>query len=74
MVCFAAASSLRSSQGFFCDVAGLADCVRQTRNITSETKATLRVILLNQPEGGVKGNCFDKGKPATCEAIFARAY
>ena len=42
--------------------------------IKEETKATLRVIPFDQPAGGVKGNCFYTGKPATCEAIFARAY
>ena len=42
--------------------------------IKEETKATLRVIPFDQPEGGVKGNCFYTGRPATCEAIFARAY
>jgi prolyl-tRNA synthetase len=42
--------------------------------IKEETKATLRVIPFDQPEGGVKGNCIYTGKPATCEAIFARAY
>jgi prolyl-tRNA synthetase len=42
--------------------------------IKEETKATLRVIPFNQPEGGVRGKCFYTGKPATCEAIFARAY
>ncbi len=42
--------------------------------IKEETKATLRVIPLDQPEGGVKGKCIYTGKPATCEAIFARAY
>lgn len=42
--------------------------------IKEETKATLRVIPFDQPEGGVKGKCFFTGKPATCEAIFARAY
>ncbi len=42
--------------------------------IKEETKATLRVIPFDQPEGGVKGTCFYTGKPATCEAIFARAY
>jgi len=42
--------------------------------IKEETKATLRVIPYDQPEGGVKGNCFYTGRPATCEAIFARAY
>lgn len=42
--------------------------------IKAETKATLRVIPFDQPEGGVKGTCFFTGKPATCEAIFARAY
>lgn len=42
--------------------------------IKEETKATLRVIPFDQPEGGVQGNCFYTGKPATCEAIFARAY
>jgi prolyl-tRNA synthetase len=42
--------------------------------IKEETKATLRVIPLDQPEGGVQGKCFYTGKPATCEAIFARAY
>jgi prolyl-tRNA synthetase len=42
--------------------------------IKEETKATLRVIPFDQPEGGVQGNCFYTGKPATCEAIFARSY
>ncbi len=42
--------------------------------IKEETKATLRVIPFDQPEGGVHGKCFYTGKPATCEAIFARAY
>ena len=42
--------------------------------IKEETKATLRVIPFDQPEGGVKGKCFYTGKPATCEAVFARAY
>ncbi len=40
--------------------------------IKEETKATLRVIPLDQPE--VSGKCIYTGKPATCEAIFARAY
>ncbi len=42
--------------------------------IKDETKATVRVIPFDQPEGGVKGNCFYTGKPATCEAIFAKSY
>jgi prolyl-tRNA synthetase len=42
--------------------------------IKEETKATLRVIPFDQPEGGVHGKCFYTGKPATCEAIFARSY
>jgi prolyl-tRNA synthetase len=42
--------------------------------IKEETKATLRVIPLEQPAGGVQGNSIYTGKPATCEAIFARAY
>jgi prolyl-tRNA synthetase len=42
--------------------------------IKEETKASLRVIPFDQPEGGVEGQCFYTGKPATCEAIFARAY
>ena len=42
--------------------------------IKEETKATLRVIPFDQPEGGVTGNSIYTGKPATCEAIFARAY
>ncbi len=42
--------------------------------IKEETKATLRVIPFEQPEGGVQGKCIYTGKPATCEAIFARAY
>ena len=40
--------------------------------IKEETKATLRVIPLEQPP--VEGKCIYTGKPATCEAIFARAY
>lgn len=42
--------------------------------IKEETKATLRVIPFDQPEGGATGKCIYTGKPATCEAIFARAY
>jgi prolyl-tRNA synthetase len=42
--------------------------------IKEETKATLRVIPFEQPEGGIQGTCIYTGKPATCEAIFARAY
>ncbi|GAC1565923.1 MAG: proline--tRNA ligase [Ktedonobacteraceae bacterium] len=42
--------------------------------IKEETKATLRVIPLDQPAGGVHGKCIYTGKPATCEAVFARAY
>ncbi|GAC1698534.1 MAG: proline--tRNA ligase [Ktedonobacteraceae bacterium] len=42
--------------------------------IKEETKATLRVIPLDQPAGGVQGKCIYTGKPATCEAVFARAY
>ena len=40
--------------------------------IKEETKATLRVIPLDQSP--VEGKCLYTGKPATCEAIFARAY
>ncbi len=42
--------------------------------IKEETKATLRVIPFDQPGGGIKGKCFYTGRPATCEAFFARAY
>lgn len=42
--------------------------------IKEETKATLRVIPFDQPEGGVQGKCIYTGKPATCEALFARSY
>ena len=42
--------------------------------IKEETKATLRAIPFDQPEGGANGKCIYTGKPATCEAIFARAY
>ncbi|MBE3564694.1 MAG: proline--tRNA ligase [Thermogemmatispora sp.] len=42
--------------------------------IKEETKATLRLIPFDQPEGGVQGRCFYTGKPATCEAVFARSY
>ncbi|GCE25526.1 proline--tRNA ligase [Dictyobacter alpinus] len=42
--------------------------------IKEETKATLRIIPFDQPEGGVQGKCIYTGKPATCEAIFARSY
>jgi prolyl-tRNA synthetase len=42
--------------------------------VKEETKATLRVIPFDQPEGDVQGKCIYSGKPATCEAIFARAY
>jgi prolyl-tRNA synthetase len=42
--------------------------------IKGETKATLRVIPFDQPEGGVEGKCIYTGRTATCEAIFARAY
>src|SRR6266487_1592856 len=42
--------------------------------IKEETKATIRVIPFDQPEGSIEGECFYSGKPATCEAIFARSY
>src|SRR5712692_2147850 len=42
--------------------------------VKEQTKATLRVIPFDQPEGGVQGKCIYSGKAATCEAIFARAY
>jgi prolyl-tRNA synthetase len=42
--------------------------------IKEETKATLRVIPFDQPAGGIEGKSIYTGKPATCEAIFARAY
>jgi prolyl-tRNA synthetase len=42
--------------------------------IKEETKATLRVIPFDQPEGGVQGRCIYTGRPATCEALFARSY
>ena len=42
--------------------------------IKEETRAPLRVIPFDQPEGGEQGKCIYTGKPATCEAIFARAY
>ena len=42
--------------------------------IKEETKATLRVIPFDQPEGGVQGKSIYSGKSATCEAVFARAY
>lgn len=42
--------------------------------IKEETKATLRIIPFDQPDGGVQGKSIYSGKPATCEAIFARAY
>ena len=41
--------------------------------IKEETKATLRVIPFDQPER-IEGKCIKTGQPATCEAIFARAY
>lgn len=42
--------------------------------IKEETKATLRVIPFDQPEGGVSGTSIYTGKLAKCEAVFARAY
>lgn len=42
--------------------------------VKEETRATLRVIPFDQPESGVQGKCIYTGKPATCEAIFARSY
>jgi prolyl-tRNA synthetase len=40
--------------------------------VKEETKATIRCIPLEQPEG--KGTCFYTGKPADRVAIFGRAY
>ncbi len=40
--------------------------------IKEETKATLRVIPFDQPEGGVSGKCFYTGKPR--HAGYPRAY
>lgn len=42
------------------------------KRIQEETKATLRCLPLEQPEG--RGTCFYTGKPAGRVAIFARAY
>ena len=42
--------------------------------IKEETKATIRVIPFDQPDGGIEGKCFYSGRPATCEAVFARSY
>lgn len=42
------------------------------KRVKEETKATLRCLPLDYPEGG--GTCFYTGKPATRQAIFARAY
>ncbi|HQY91959.1 proline--tRNA ligase [Caldilinea sp.] len=41
-------------------------------HIQAETKATLRCIPLEQPDGD--GTCFYTGKPATKVAIFGRSY
>jgi prolyl-tRNA synthetase len=48
---------------------GEGDCEAQIKN---DTKATNRCIPLDQPGG--KGVCIQCGKPATEQAIFARAY
>ena len=40
--------------------------------IKDETKASNRCIPLDQPGG--QGSCIHCGKPATEQAIFARAY
>jgi prolyl-tRNA synthetase len=48
---------------------GKADCEAE---IKAETKATNRVIPLEQPGG--EGSCIHCGDPATERAIFARAY
>ncbi|MGQ9897342.1 MAG: proline--tRNA ligase [Acidobacteriota bacterium] len=42
------------------------------RQIKEETKATLRCVPLDQPEG--IGKCFMTGRPTRTQAIFARAY
>jgi prolyl-tRNA synthetase len=42
------------------------------QQVQAETKATLRCLLLEQPDGS--GTCFYTGKPAGHMAIFARAY
>jgi prolyl-tRNA synthetase len=42
------------------------------KRIQEETKATLRCLPLEQPEGS--GTCFYTGKPANQIAIFARSY
>jgi prolyl-tRNA synthetase len=49
--------------------AGTSDDEKQ---IQEETKATLRCLPFEQPDGS--GRCFYTGKPATQLAIFARAY
>jgi len=40
--------------------------------IKEETKATIRCLPLDQPEGS--GVCFYTGRPAARVAIFGRAY
>ena len=42
------------------------------QRVKEETKATIRCIPFEQPEGS--GTCFYTGRPATRMAIFARAY
>ncbi len=48
---------------------GSEDCEARVKD---ETKATIRCIPLDQPEG--EGQCIVCGKPAAEQAIFARAY
>jgi prolyl-tRNA synthetase len=42
------------------------------QRVKEETKATIRCIPFEQPEGG--GTCFYTGRPATSVAVFSRAY
>ena len=45
---------------------------RETEDLLKESKLTIRCLPFDQP--GTEGRCIITGKPATCDAIFAKAY
>jgi prolyl-tRNA synthetase len=63
---FASAVEKGFAYSFWC---GDAQC---EKNIKDKTKATLRCIPLDQPDGA--GTCIECGKPAKQKAYFAKAY
>ena len=61
---------IESEGGFF--LAHWDGTAETEEKIKSETKATIRCILLDEPEEA--GSCIYSGKPSTRKVVFAKAY